>query len=115
MAEVKRLFKPEFLNRIDETIVFHKLSKEDINEICGKMLEIVKTRMIDVGIAMSVDKSAIDLLSEEGYDPVYGARPLRRKIQSAIEDTVAEKLLEGKIKEGDEITITAKDDKIDIV
>jgi len=114
MDEVKRLFKPEFLNRIDETIVFHKLSKEDIKEICGKMLEMVKDRMKAVGISMSVDESALELLSEMGYDPVYGARPLRRKIQSTVEDTVAERMLEGKIKDGDEITITAKDEKIEI-
>jgi len=115
MEEVKRVFKPEFLNRIDETIVFHKLSKEDIKEICVKMLEMVKDRMNAVGINMSVDESALELLSEMGYDPVYGARPLRRKIQSAVEDTVAERMLEGKIKEGDKITITAKDEKIEIL
>ena len=114
MEEVKRLFKPEFLNRIDETIVFHKLSKEDIKEICGKMLELVKGRMKDVGIDLSVDDSAIELLSDMGFDPVYGARPLRRKIQSAVEDTVAERMLEGKIKEGDAVTLTAKDEKIEI-
>jgi len=115
MDEVKRLFKPEFINRIDETIVFHKLSKENITEICGKMLELVKGRMKDIGIGLTVDDSAIDLLSQQGNDPVYGARPLRRAIQNAVEDTVAEKMLEGKIKEGDTITITAKDEKIEIV
>ena len=115
MDEVKRLFKPEFLNRIDETIVFHKLSRDDIKEICGKMLKLVKARMLTVGITMSVDDSAVDLLADQGYDPVYGARPLRRAIQNAVEDIVAERLLEGKIKEGDEITITAVDEKIEIV
>ena len=114
MDEVKRIFKPEFLNRIDETIVFHKLSKEDIKEICGKMLELVKKRMKDVGIDMTVDESAIDLLAQKGDDPIYGARPLRRAIQNAVEDTVAERMLDGKIKEGDAIKITAKDDKIEI-
>jgi len=112
MEEVKRLFKPEFLNRIDDTIVFHKLSKDDIKEICNKMLEAVGKRMKLIGINMSIDESAIDLLAEQGYDPIYGARPLRRKIQSTVEDTVAEKMLEGKIKEGDEITIAAKNEKI---
>jgi len=115
MEEVKRLFKPEFLNRIDETIVFHKLSKEDIKEICGKMLEMVNERMKAVGINLIVDESAVELLAEQGYDPIYGARPLRRKIQSAVEDTVAEKMLEGKIKDGETVTITAKDEKIEIV
>jgi ATP-dependent Clp protease ATP-binding subunit ClpC len=115
MDEVKRIFKPEFLNRIDETIVFHKLSDENIKEICGKMLELVKGRMKNIGIDMTVGESAVDLLSEQGNDPTYGARPLRRAIQNAVEDTVAEKLLEGKIKDGDAITITAKDGKIEIV
>jgi len=115
MEEVKRLFKPEFINRIDETIVFHKLSKEDIKEICGKMLENVNDRMKAVGISLTVDDSAIELLAQQGYDPIYGARPLRRKIQSAVEDTVAERMLEGKIKDGDAITITAKDEKIEIL
>jgi len=115
MDEVKRLFKPEFLNRIDDTIVFHKLSKDDIKEISNKMLEMVKQRMKSIGIKMSIDESAIDLLAEQGYDPVYGARPLRRKIQSTVEDTVAEKMLEGKIKEGDDITIKAEDEKIVVV
>jgi len=115
MDEVKRLFKPEFLNRIDETIVFHKLSKDNIKEICVKMLEMVKDRMKAVGIVLSVDESAIDLLSEQGYDPVYGARPLRRVIQNAVEDMVAERMLEGKIKDSDTITITAGDGKIEII
>jgi len=115
MEEVKRLFKPEFLNRIDETIVFHKLSEENIKEICEKMLDSVKERMTTVGIKMAVEMSAIELLSKKGYDPVYGARPLRRAIQNAVEDTVAEKLLEGKIKDGDEITVTARDEKIEII
>ena len=115
MEEVKRLFKPEFLNRIDEIIVFHKLKREDIREICGKMLELVKARIDAIGITMTVEDSAIDLLSEQGYDPVYGARPLRRTIQSKVEDTVAEKLLEGKVKEGDTIKVAAKDNEIEIV
>ena len=115
MEEVKRVFKPEFLNRIDETIVFHKLSKDDIKEICSKMLDIVKTRMKSVGVDLEADESAIDLLSEQGYDPIYGARPLRRAIQSAVEDTVAERMLEGKIKDGDSVTVKAEDGKIEIV
>ena len=115
MDEVKRLFKPEFLNRIDETIVFHKLGKADIREICSKMLDIVSARMEAVGIKMSVEESAIDVLAEKGYDPIYGARPLRREIQSAVEDKVAEMMLEGKIKEGNAFTATAEDGKIVIV
>ena len=115
MEEIKRLFKPEFLNRIDETIVFHKLSEEEIKDICGKMLEIVKDRMKTLGIKLTVDESVIDLISQKGYDPVYGARPLRREIQNTIEDKVAERMLEGTIKDGDAITIAVKNEKIEIV
>jgi len=112
MDEVKRIFKPEFLNRIDDTIVFHKLSTDDIREICTKMLESVKKRMKDIQIDMKVDDSAIDLLAKKGDDPVYGARPLRRAIQNMVEDIVAEKMLEDKIKPGDKIKLTAKNEKI---
>ena len=115
MDEVKRIFKPEFLNRIDETIVFHKLSKGNIKDICAKMLDDVKVRMKAVGITMEADDSAIELLAEQGYDPVYGARPLRRLIQSIIGDTVAERMLEGKIKTGNAVAITVKDGRIRIV
>ena len=112
MEAVKRVFKPEFLNRIDEMIVFHKLSREEINEICSKMLDMVKVRMESIGISMIVDESAIEFLSEQGFDPVYGARPLRRAIQGAVEDSVAEKMLEGVFRDGDTVTVKAEDGKI---
>ena len=115
MEEVKRLFKPEFLNRIDETIVFHKLSRDNIKEICSKMLDTVKERMEAVGISMTIDGSAIELLAEQGFDPVYGARPLRRAIQGAVEDTAAEKMLDGSIKSGEEVTVAATEGKIEFV
>lgn len=112
MEDVKKLFKPEFLNRIDEIIVFHKLSKENIKEICAKMLDTVKDRMEALGVHMLVDETAIELLSEKGFDPIYGARPLRRTIQNEVDDAVAEMLLESKIKSGDTITAAAEDGKI---
>ncbi|MCL2201204.1 MAG: ATP-dependent Clp protease ATP-binding subunit [Oscillospiraceae bacterium] len=114
MDEVKRVFKPEFLNRIDDMIVFHKLSKDNIGEICVKMLDLLKGRLKALGITMSVEDSAVELLSELGYDPVYGARPLRRVIRSNVEDIVSEKMLEGDFKDGDELTLKAADEKIDI-
>ena len=113
MDEVKRVFKPEFLNRIDETIVFHKLSRGDIREICAKMLEMVIGRMEAIGIKMAVDESAIDLLAEQGFDPVYGARPLRRAIQNVIEDTAAEKMLDGSIGNSEAVIVTVKEGKIE--
>jgi ATP-dependent Clp protease ATP-binding subunit ClpC len=115
MEELKKTFKPEFLNRVDETIVFHQLSRENIREISAKMLEVVKARVKAMGIDMTADDKALDLLSEKGFDPVYGARPLRRAIQSAVEDAVAEKILDGTIKAGDTVTVTAADGKIDLV
>ncbi|MDR2357988.1 MAG: ATP-dependent Clp protease ATP-binding subunit [Oscillospiraceae bacterium] len=109
MAELKRVFKPEFLNRIDETIVFRQLTKDDIRKISAKMLDTVKDRIGAMGVEIAVEDSALDALSEKGFDPVYGARPLRRAIQSAVEDAAAEKLLDGGIKSGDRVTISAVD------
>ncbi|MDR2615183.1 MAG: ATP-dependent Clp protease ATP-binding subunit [Oscillospiraceae bacterium] len=109
MTELKRVFKPEFLNRIDETIVFRQLTREDIRKISAKMLDTVKDRIGAMGVDISVEDSALDALSEKGFDPMYGARPLRRAIQSAVEDAAAEKLLDGGIKSGDHVTISAVD------
>lgn len=114
LEELKRTFKPEFLNRVDETIVFHQLSRENIREISAKMLEEVKKRIGTMGIEMTADEAAIDLLSEKGFDPTYGARPLRRAIQSAVEDAAAEKILDGSIKSGDRVTVTAVDGRIEL-
>ena len=112
MDEVKRIFKPEFINRIDEIIVFHKLNEVNIKEICVKMLDSVKERVEALEINMIADDEAIKLLAEQGYDPIYGARPLRRLIQSVVGDTIAEKMLESKIKPGDTVKITVKDGEI---
>jgi ATP-dependent Clp protease ATP-binding subunit ClpC len=115
MEELKRTFKPEFLNRVDEIIVFHQLNRESIREISSKMLDTVKARIEAMGIHITADDKALDLLAEKGFDPVYGARPLRRAIQSAVEDAAAEKILDGSIKAGDRVTITAVDGKIELV
>ncbi|NLA87936.1 MAG: AAA domain-containing protein, partial [Clostridiales bacterium] len=115
MEELKRTFKPEFLNRVDETIVFHQLSRENILEISAKMLQIVIARVKTMGIYMTADDAAVALLAEKGFDPVYGARPLRRAIQNAVEDAAAEKILEGTIKEGDKVTVTVLDGKIELI
>ncbi|MDR1217278.1 MAG: ATP-dependent Clp protease ATP-binding subunit [Oscillospiraceae bacterium] len=106
MAELKKVFKPEFLNRIDETIVFRQLTRDDIRKISEKMLGTVKDRIGAMGIEITVEASALDSLSEKGFDPVYGARPLRRAIQNAVEDAAAEKLLDGSIKSGDRVKIS---------
>ena len=113
-AELKRTFRPEFLNRIDETIIFHPLAEKDIEEIARKLLEITAKRVEGLGIHMTVSDEAVRFVAKEGFDPVYGARPLRRAIQNNVEDAVAEKLLEGTISEGDQISVSIADDKIAI-
>jgi len=112
MEDLKRTFRPEFLNRIDETIVFHQLSRADIAEIAQNMLQTVTARMQDIGLGLIVADSAIELVAEQGFDPIYGARPLRRAIQRMVEDKAAELLLEGVIKAGDTVEVAGEDGEI---
>ncbi len=112
MSDLKRAFRPEFLNRVDEIIVFHQLSREDIRKVAGGMVAVVAARILSLGVTLNVDDSALDYLAEKGFDPVYGARPLRRVIQSAIEDAVAERLLDGRVKPGDTVTVSAQDGQL---
>ncbi len=100
MNELKSLFRPEFLNRVDDIIVFHKLTKENTSQIAEKMLSGLQAKLRDMDIAMEFTPEAIAAVAEKGYDPLYGARPLRRVIQSEIEDAVSEKMLEGSIVAG---------------
>ncbi len=100
LGELKNLFKPEFLNRVDDIIVFHKLTQEDTSQIAGKMLETLKGKLAEMEIHMDFTPEAVAALSEKGYDPLYGARPLRRVIQSQVEDMVSEKMLEGIVAAG---------------
>ncbi len=108
-AELKKEFRPEFLNRLDDIIVFHKLSKDEILKIAENMLRGLSKRISDLGIEVVFDDSVAVQAAEIGFDPVYGARPLRRAIQSNVEDTLSEKLLEGEIKKGDKIKFLYKD------
>lgn len=113
MDEIRRMFRPEFLNRIDEIIVFHSLTKENIREIVGIMLKtITKRTSAQLSISLEVDDAAKDFLVSKGYDPKYGARPLRRAIQNEIEDRIAEEVLDKKIKSGDCVEITVESDKL---
>ncbi len=100
MGELKKCFRPEFLNRVDDIIVFEQLNKDDIKEIARRMLKTLKNRVHDMGIELSFDDSAIEKIADEGFDPVYGARPLRRAIQSEIEDKLSEEMLDGRITSG---------------
>lgn len=107
MEEVRRLFKPEFLNRIDEIIVFHALNKEHIKQIVTLFLKSLEKRCMDqLDIKMKVTGAVRDHLAEIGYDSKYGARPLRRAIQTKIEDAMANEILEGKIQRGDSVTVS---------
>ncbi len=113
MDEVKKLFKPEFLNRIDEAIVFHTLNQENIQEIVGIMFRQLAKRMFDnLKIVVMMTPEAEAYIAQEGFDEAYGARPLKRAIQSKIEDRLAEEILDGKIKEGDKVTVHVKDQEI---
>ena len=103
LGELKSAFRPEFLNRVDDIIVFSKLTKDEICEIAEKMLDQLKKRLSELEITVEFDRSAISEIADAGFDPVYGARPLRRSIQSRIEDLLSEKILEGSIKKGDSI------------
>lgn len=100
MAELKKTFKPEFLNRIDEIVVFNRLNQNDIREIAKRMLSGLQERLRSLEIHVAFDDSAIQAIADEGFDPVYGARPLRRAIQSKIEDELSEQMLSGNVKAG---------------
>ncbi len=113
MEEVKHLFKPEFINRIDEIIVFHSLTKEDIKKIVSIMLENMNKRTKEqMDITMKASNPVLEFLAETSYDQTYGARPLRRAIQNHVEDKLAEAVLEGKVKSGNTVTIRLKDKEI---
>ncbi len=109
LSELKKAFKPEFLNRVDDTIVFTKLSKTEIGEIAGKMLDGLSGRLEKIGIKATFDTSVKEKMAEVGFDDIYGARPLRRAIQTKIEDKLSEKLLSGEIKAGDKIICSYAD------
>lgn len=106
MEEVKRLFKPEFLNRIDEIMVFHQLNRDHMKEIVDIMLRgIIKRTSVQMNIELSVSQEAKEFLVEKGYDEKYGARPLRRTIQNQLEDRLAEEILDGRVKSGDRVEV----------
>ena len=109
MAEVKDTFRPEFINRIDDLIVFHALEPDDIRRIAGLMLGSVSKRLAQRGMKLSYGDDVIALLAEEGYDPNYGARPLRRTIQRSVEDALSEEIIAGKIALGDQVQLYVED------
>ena len=112
MIELKREFRPEFINRIDEIIVFHKLTDVEIKQIIDIMLKQVTDRIKEQGIGITIDNTVKELIAKTGIDKAYGARPLRRTIQSVLEDRLAENILDGNLKVGDNAKIITKEDKI---
>ena len=112
LGELKKMFRPEFLNRIDEIIVFRQLAGAEIKQIAQIMVRELVNRVKSQGIEVEVDDSVYEYLSREGFDVNYGARPLRRAIQAKMEDMLSEELLSGHVKKGDQIKLIAEDDKI---
>lgn len=113
MEEVKRTFKPEFLNRIDETIVFRVLNRDDMKKIVTLLSKALVTRCREqMNISLSIKESAKSYIVESAYDSKYGARPLRRKIQNTIEDALAEEILSRRIKKGDVVDVTVRGEKV---
>ncbi len=112
LEELKRAFRPEFLNRIDETVVFHSLNKEELHEIVKIMAKNVLHRLADQDIKVKITPAGIDAVAKAGFDPEYGARPIRRALQRDVEDELSELLLTGQAKASDLITIGAKAGKL---
>ncbi|MDF2487377.1 MAG: clpC [Herbinix sp.] len=113
MDEVKKIFKPEFINRIDEIIVFHSLTKDNIKQIVGIMINTIgKRSKSQMNISLETTENVVAHLAEVGFDPKYGARPLRRAIQTNIEDKLAEGILAATIKEGDTVRIEYLDNEM---
>src|SRR6185503_1636451 len=110
LQELQIHFKPEFLNRIDDVVIFHQLSRDQIAKIIDVQLEKLRAMLAERNIHLELDDSAKDLLMREGYDPSYGARPLKRAIQSLIQNPLAVKLLQGEIVPGQTVHVSAKDD-----
>jgi ATP-dependent Clp protease ATP-binding subunit ClpB len=105
MDIVQQNFRPEFINRIDDIVVFHPLGTEQIRSIVDIQLGQLRKRLVDRGMDLQLDDAARDLLGEAGFDPVYGARPLKRAIQQQIENPLAQRLLQGQFASGDRISV----------
>jgi ATP-dependent Clp protease ATP-binding subunit ClpB len=112
MEVVGSHFRPEFINRIDDVVVFHPLGREQIRAIAGLQVSILRRRLQDRDIALQLTDAALDLLGESGFDPVYGARPLKRAIQSQLENPLAQDILSGKFGPGDSIKVDVQDGRI---
>jgi ATP-dependent Clp protease ATP-binding subunit ClpC len=115
LDEAKRVFKPEFMNRLDDIIVFHTLNKGDMGQIVHLEVEKVKSRLKFKDVEIQLTPAATDLLIEKGYDPQFGARPLRRAVEKYLQDPLAEEILRGGIKPNETIEVTVGEDKDKLV
>ena len=111
MKEVKEVFRPEFINRLDELIVFHSLSEENIRDIAGLMLRQVADLLRERNVSLTWDQEVVSYLAKTGYDPKFGARPLRRLIQRTVEDTISEEMLAGNIQLGENLRLYLDDEE----
>jgi ATP-dependent Clp protease ATP-binding subunit ClpC len=112
MEEVKKAFRPEFLNRLDEIIVFHSLNKENLKEIVSLMINSLVKRLVEQEVTIEITDNVKEFIIKEGYNPAFGARPLRRAIQQHIEDRLSEELLRGTFKKGDRVNVDVIDNNI---
>ncbi|MCU0607312.1 MAG: AAA family ATPase, partial [Candidatus Edwardsbacteria bacterium] len=113
LEAMRQHFRPEFLNRVDETVIFHRLERAQIAAIVDIQLQHLYQRLAERKIALTVTAKAKELLADEGYDPAFGARPLKRVIQKLIQDSLSMRILEGEFKEGDTVTADAKKGEIE--
>ena len=112
LGELKNTFRPEFLNRVDDIIVFNRLTEDEIRQIAKNLLITLEKRMQALEINMTFDDSVVDFVSKAGFDKIYGARPLKRAIQKQLEDTLSEAILKGDIKKGDTVLTSLEGNKI---
>ena len=113
--ELRRTFRPEFLNRIDETVIFHRLGAREVENIAGKMLQETQARCVSLGITLCVSQDAVELLAARGFDPRFGARPLRRLIEREIETPIAQHLLSGELSQGGRVIVDAVEGRIAVL
>jgi ATP-dependent Clp protease ATP-binding subunit ClpB len=112
MAELRRAFRPEFLNRLDETVMFHPLTKADLSSIIELLLTSLRKRLGERGLSLELSAEAKALIIDRGYDPVYGARPLRRVLQGSVETLIARRILSGSVEPGGTITVAVENGEL---
>jgi ATP-dependent Clp protease ATP-binding subunit ClpB len=114
MAEVSQHFKPEFINRLDESVVFHSLKQDEIEKIADIQLNILKKRLLEQDISLTVTPSALSLIGKVGFDPVFGARPLKRIIQQYVENPLAQKILANEFIKGSSVVLDMKEEELSL-